>query len=675
MNTLNLRIRYRPLRIGWCVRNDNMDDLRKALRLTHTLWGDRYNPVIPIDDLKFAKQLINFFRVDALYPTSDDIQIRNFIDKFTYLPWPSIYKEIFTDSESGKSATLLDVFHTIYRIYEDHVKNIPDPRISFTIFEWDNNDPLSDMALAMLGGFPSNDEIGVDYSSLIEKYLPTKRFVMNPDQPLPCDFFMSFNISNLTSYKLLSRFVHVRSYDKSGFYIGNAQDFADLINFWNLRAADIDLIFYDHNHDIRFNPLRDEYLNLLRSEPQDQIEIRNPIAIWSKSRKTSIDLSSFGSGLIPSVVDLYTWNGLNVKPTLIHFKEQFVLGTVTDDAEIPSISFQLPEKPFLDDFEFHKHHLVVSVHPLVDITKSDEVTFLPPYIPELNEYYGREGYFIWNAARAEVDGLGIVINVIQNDLRLRALKCRTLIEKIFEAFGMSAKPSQAGLIASRLIQQMGGLQGCRVFKIAGVRKLIEKYNPFQSFTRSAAVQIIGQNDANTGQPNFSEYENLYIEYRHGGKLKPTDAFTYLVKKGVFRVGLKFNCPNCQLEFWLSLDDVRTLVKCEYCGNEFNVTPQLQDRDWAYRRSGLFGREDHQEGGIPVALTLQQINTMLVLRSMIYGTAININPVTAQIDPCETDLVVITQGFEKRVQLLIGECKTRSYRPGRSKYEESFRCFS
>ena len=36
--------------------------------------------------------------------------------------------------------------------------------------------------------------------------------------------------------------------------------------------------------------------------------------------------------------------------------------------------------------------------------------------------------------------------------------------------GIAASPSKPGLIASTLIRQMGGLDGCRPFKIAGVRE-------------------------------------------------------------------------------------------------------------------------------------------------------------------------------------------------------------
>jgi hypothetical protein len=41
---------------------------------------------------------------------------------------------------------------------------------------------------------------------------------------------------------------------------------------------------------------------------------------------------------------------------------------------------------------------------------------------------------------------------------------------------------------------------------------------------------------------------------------------------------------------------KSSTTCPYCGFECNVLPQLRDRNWAYRRSGLFGRKDHQCGG-------------------------------------------------------------------------------
>jgi hypothetical protein len=98
----------------------------------------------------------------------------------------------------------------------------------------------------------------------------------------------------------------------------------------------------------------------------------------------------------------------------------------------------------------------------------------------------------------------------------------------------------------------------------------------------------------------------------------------------------------------------------YCGTPFRVTDQLRDRDWAYRRSGLFGRNDNQHGGVPVAVTLQQLDTALQSDRMLYTTSLEVTPGAPAIDKCETDFVVITTGpshnFPHQPQVVIGECK-------------------
>jgi hypothetical protein len=130
------------------------------------------------------------------------------------------------------------------------------------------------------------------------------------------------------------------------------------------------------------------------------------------------------------------------------------------------------------------------------------------------------------------------------------------------------------------------------------------------------------------------------------------------KKGIFQAGLSLSCPNCELEFWVHLDDVATETRCELCAKVFLITPQLRDRDWRYRRSGLFGKNNNQEGSIPVAVTLQQLDTSLNPNS-VFLAAMTLAPTTAPIGACETDLVVLQQEFfSGKISLAIGESKTR-----------------
>jgi hypothetical protein len=338
----------------------------------------------------------------------------------------------------------------------------------------------------------------------------------------------------------------------------------------------------------------------------------------------------------------------------MYIDDQTVLGSIDDFDGTPSLSCELRSKPFYDEPLLHDQSLIVEVRPYT-YSRNEDSVFKYPHIPELNDYY--RGCLVVHEARSGRNGIGAITEVTTDSLTLRATPVRELVSQVFGKFGMKAETSEAGRIASRIIQQMGGVQGCRVFKIAGVRKLVEKYKPLQSFTRSDAIQTIGQNDPATGRPRFESYEQLYIEQRQGGKLTPQQVFDFLLKKGVFRVGINFRCPNCELPSWTPLDDIATEISCELCGKHFNVTTQLKDRDWAYRRSGLFGREDHQEGAIPVALTLQQIDTVLH-SGLIYMTATALESAGANIARCETDFVVIgEQDYFDKIELAIGEAKS------------------
>src|SRR5262245_41959955 len=122
MSTLNLRVRYRPVRVGWCVRLGDFDGLRRALRLTHTLWGGRFNPIIPVGNHRAGAALVDEFRIDALYAASDDPATRKFIDENPHLRWPTFPEGLSVAAYAGETATLLDITHPVYELRERYAR-------------------------------------------------------------------------------------------------------------------------------------------------------------------------------------------------------------------------------------------------------------------------------------------------------------------------------------------------------------------------------------------------------------------------------------------------------------------------------------------------------------------------------------------------------------------------
>ena len=659
MNTLSIRLTYRPIRIGWCVHSDDREALQRAARLSFTIWGGRFNPIIPVDNVPLARNLVKLFRVDALLPISSGDQVTDFVGAHPHLPWPMDWTELFTSSMTGgKSPTVVDINHPVMRLHGEAVKNNPNVEPLIELYEWEADDPLSDVLLATFGAFPSGNDIGIDYTSFVQSNLIGIRGVIAKDHNIP-----PFNPARETIGSLNRQYISRRYHKLSrpvwpGLYVGRADDLRDLINFWNLRAADVPVQFFDPRYASRLRTRLEPLTHQAGNYP-NELERGRGLPIWHQPSQPLESTFKF-LGNIPvvlAVVDDARWNERNLDVPTMFFGQATTLATIDSSGKTPAVSFALPDKPFQDDDRSYYQHYVTSIDPSVGLFRDEQATLRAPFIPSLNNFYARAAHNSFGDVRSEPDGLGVVASLLTENETLNSLNTTELIAEIFETVGIEASISKPGRVAATLLRQMSGLMGCRTFKIEGVRALIERHRPYQAFSRSDAMQVIrGQGDIRP----LSKYQQLYIEPRKlGTELKNSDVLSHLLEKGVFRAGLKFYCPSCQLDFWLSIDDAGSQLVCEYCGHGFNASPQLRDKDWAFRRSGLFGNDDHQEGAIPVLLTLQQLMTALRMEYPVFTTAMSLKSKGASISDCETDFVLVAKGRrDDRIQVAIGECKNR-----------------
>jgi len=453
--------------------------------------------------------------------------------------------------------------------------------------------------------------------------------------------------------------------------LGSASDFDDLALLWNLRAAGARAVFFDEAHAARLKSFANAFLETVRTR-----SLGKPVSInfWSRSDfskdwKTELDVRDIQPRLCDARSNAL-WNNLNIAPNHPRFSlwHRDVVPSYSEAGGEPRASFALPDRPFNDDDvqSLNQKYVVVVDASQYSLSPDANRTFETPFVPQLNEFYGRNFYFDYNKARAErgrldQGAIGIITEVSTQRLEISAFSVFEWLRAFFSACGLEIERSEPGLRCTRLISQLGNLQDCRVFKIRGVRELIRRYGVDEHFTRSAAIEVIRDVDPANGTIGFDAFKHLHIEYREGDDLKPPHVLKYLLARRVFRVGLELTCPNCELPSWMHLDDVKTNSTCPYCDQVYDVTLQLADRDWRYRRSGIFGRNDNQLGGIPVALTLQQLSSNVRERLLMYSTALKFRRGSADIEECEADFVAILAGAvrvgESPVQVLVGEGKT------------------
>jgi hypothetical protein len=617
-------------------------------------------------DRGLADKLINLFRVDVLLAVTPTGETKTFIDSY-----PHLHLHMWADGIFHQRRCLfLDLRHAVRRAAQRATIRDWDGS-AFAKPIWTPTDPLAPLFVVLFGRYPDASQCGVDYGSIIRSSLQVVEPVIERNEDLSIDLLDYVTPLDFTGFGLRSHRTH-SGWLRPGIVLGSAANCDDLLLLWNLRAAGASACLYDVAQQGRLKQFVEAFINrgkdYITEEPKS-------INFWSRTPdwpppSWSIDLDTGGlHPVLCRAVDDNIWNGLDIRPRRPRLSTSYrdVVPSYVEDEKGAVASFALPDRPFDDDdLQARYQQFVVSVDAKQYGPNSGERTFITPFAPKLNEFYRRNFCVGSDGARAEPGGLGhggigIITRLSSQRIEIRAISVYEWIKNFFDIFGITVERSEPGLRCARLIQQLGGLHGCRVLKVRGARSLIREYGPDQSFTRGAADKHIGNFDETTGQMRFSDFEDLYIQPRTKAHLTPGEVLEYMTTRGVFRVGLELKCPNCELSSWVQLDDIKTISICTYCGYQFSVTSQLRDRDWRYRRSGLFGRNDNQLGGIPVTLAIEQLEASLFDRLLMYSTSLNLRSTGTLIEKCEVDFLAVVAGAdsfqEAPTQILFGEAKT------------------
>lgn len=659
-SSIGVNICYRPLRIGWAIKSGDVSAFRKVVGLNHTLWGGRYNPILVADREPEARQLVDLFGIDVILSVGSDPAVTAFPTLFEHLSDPLRGSIFVGDPKSDDPiheprAQVLDMVNAL-EFWAD--KQDLDILLKAGPVEatWDPSDPLAYVFLVQLGAYPPVQETGVDYAAEFRGVLSPTPVALSPSEPIPGNVWAHPTIAALTWYGVERHYGRSFRAERGGFFVGDASDFEDLVSLWNLRAADVDLWFLDPKHFGRYSGLAPEWTSLVRPRRPDMID-PGQVGIWSRGSELP-DLKPLVGDVTLSLhrASPYSWNGLNLRPPMMHLGETRALGLLAPLYGKRSVSFQLTDRPYSTQAEFSSQHLVASVSFVGRLYDDDERTLSPPYLTELNEFYCRTMHTNPDSVRVDTDRVGLIVNATDADEYLAALPVLEILKQIFRLAGFEARPSGPGLLAKQLIAQVGGLMGARSLKIAGVRALLKSHGPTTAFSLKEALGMIGSPSA---------YDDLWLaEGQKASDMASKDLLAHLVEKRLVRLGYELLCPNCQLESWVSVDAVAEFAACDFCGHSYDATPQLVRRWWSYRRSGVVGREANSLGAVPVVLTLQQLDAnMGTLNESFYSISLDLFPPGKPDEKREIDFVwVMPHSYQGSTDVILGECKDRGSVP-------------
>lgn len=662
MDTIRVDICYRPLRIGWAIRAGDIAAFRQAVRLSHALWGGRFNPILVVDREEEARRLVDLFRVDLIWPIGETDEAKAFPQKFPYLIQPFYHDSLFVGgANERKYAQALDVHNALVHLRDaPEWKAIKDRGVQ--LYTWQVDDPLSDVFLIQFGAYPGAEETGIDYRAMLKQAAEATEHSLDLGAAIPAEALDHPGIVYLSRHGLSRHYAVESGWNYPGFFVGDVNNVDDLVCHWNIRATDNPLWFIDPNHLVRYTEIIPAWEKSMRESVARRHEWDRHVAVWSRRENIDEACKPFGEmKLMRCPVDEPLWNGRNLRAPMMYLGEASVLGVMGRENGKPKVSFALGEKPFSSDRWFHSQHLIASISFIGGLWGDEQHTLDPPYLPELNEFYARTMHFQYDKLRVEPGRVGLVIAAADHDSFLYALPVGDMMERIFGMGGFSVELSIGGLITRQLLAHLGGIQGARVFKIPGVRRLLKTHGPTSSFIKKGAIQLIASKDPENPNAKFSDHDDLVIERRSNNtKLQPDTVFAHLVEKGLFRIGAKLTCPSCRMDSWIALDALKQRVVCELCGHEHDATRQLVNGEWHYRRSGVLGAEKNAQGAVPVTLTLQQLETNLSggLHRGVYSPSLNLKPKDGNDLPtCEIDFVwVIPRPYPRKTAVILGECK-------------------
>ncbi|WP_158755497.1 hypothetical protein [Dyella sp. S184] len=663
-NTLRVDVCYRPLRIGWAVRQGDMGAIRQAVRYSHALWGGRFNPILVVDHVEEASQVVELFRLDLIWPLGSSQEVKDFCAKFSHLISPFHSDSIFVKQAQWKNFSwVLDIANALSHWHmKPEWKFFKDEGLRS--YEWEAGEPLADVFLMQFGGYPSAEEVGVDYAAMVSRVAEPITVALTPQTSLPMDVMEHPTLASLGRFGIDRHHTVRPGWDAPGFFIGDANEPDDLVAYWNIRACDIPLWFIDRAQQHRYADVIPPLEQAMRGMVEHRHESNRHLGLWSRQQIDTAGTPFADMQLMHCQIQDHFWSGGAVRAPMMYFGQVSTLGVMGDSNGVPLVNFALADKPFDGDPYYRQQHLVASISFIGGLYGDEQNTFDVPYVPELNEFYARTMHFEYDKFRIEPERVGLVIGASDNDSFLTAMPVADLLKRIFLMAGLESKLSNSGRIVRQLLTQLDGLQGARVFKIPGVRQLLKKFRLRDTFSRNTARDLII--DKTPEQPNgtFSPHADLFLGPRPlHSKLTPYGAFDFMVGKGLFRIGMDLDCPKCGMSSWISLDMLKQEIACELCGNEYDATHQLLGSNgWHFRRSGVLGAERNAQGAVPVALTLQQLAANLdhLLNRGMYSPSLDVKS-NAGAEPlcCEVDFVWLEKGHRaeaERTAVIFAECK-------------------
>ncbi len=674
----NVEIKTRPLKLACLVDPQSSKQVRNAIKLCSSLWGGAYFPIIPLykkmptswrgDQLKFgpASKVVNGY-IEAFDPDIL-VQFSNKIPEYVSKLGLEIIRpeEVWSPLKDDYSHPRfgIGIFEILQDVFNEHFKYKAKYPVRVLLPKLPAK--LSLFWASLFGELSHNitSAINQDVSDALE--------IENIDNVADClEEIMSpkslFPI-RLTQWKI-TRYGGSARRDAAVFFM-DATKVKDVVDFWNLRATGMDVMPVPKQltDDEHLHNLVDSFFKRHRVPWKHNKEICDHASIIRAGNCTMEEVQEYAKTFqmkpepndpskdgffslqhwYPRIWDEWARDKDGASPRNIFGEEDHSI----DISDTKELKLHLPA--VWPKFAFKRFGYS-------DPRCANEISFhcygAEEYVAEAFLKLPGENFNKAISGRFSMMGdwrigrNGLVRLVKDDRIETRNIP---LAEDIMLAWiqdlGWEPKLSTPGLLAKRIYKMLEG----HPKSLANERLLglIEHMG-------GGSVKRDGSPAEKDKLTLERELPAAAIKEQLGGASASGGLYDYLVGRGVFKVGLRVQCPNCTRNSWFTMDNLRDQLTCPLCLSVFSAIGNVDDKsNWCYKTAGPFSVPGYADGAFALLLALDFFGDQM--------SNLHITPIlsfTAQASgkkDLEADFSMLWQESvygENREGILFGESKT------------------
>lgn len=684
----NVEIKSRPIRLAFLVEPNNQKQVKEAIRLSSTLWGGCYFPIIPIH-----KETPTRWRQKGLKPPHINDVVRGYIEAFdpdilvqlageipTYIvdtglriiPAHKIW-HAFNRKQELHPQFGIGIFEILNGIYEEYFKykakypvNIVIPKIphQYGLF-W----------TSFFGEVPENilSELEKHYFEPLEitredfRLSSLKEFVKG----------QTFFPRRITQYKL-NHFVRSAFRRDAYIFFMDATKVEDIIDYWNLRA-------------LGWNGIP------VPKQLQDNTQLKEIVVDFLKAYRRPWEHN-------PKVCDCATIikaRSCTVKEIEDFAKTLKINRQPGDPSDSPYYSLQHWYPRIWDEWARAKDGAdpddIYGVRDSIEIDKASE--FKVQYKALLPEFAAKKRYFGQPCCANEISfsfygGSEMLAEVFPKSTGENLIRAISgifsigdwrigrnglvqlvkssrieqwdipLAERIVFAWlkdkGWETKLSAPGLLAKQIYRKANG----SVTWLAN-----EKLLKFFEHMSGGSVQRDGNQNKDEEYISGKELKEdgqVYLDRdmiigEVVSQLKNMAGFDLhekLISEGIFKLGLRVSCPYCIRGSWFPLVETTETLICPKCLNKFPAIGNVNKGKWHYKTAGPFSVPKFADGAYTVLIAVDFLSSHKM--DLHTSPVFSFSAESLSKKPIEVDFAMFWQETtygEERNGLLFGECKT------------------